>query len=94
MNGHLIGAEVAHQLCKLFVLAVFVFADDAGHLEQIHLLHQQHIQLSVGGIGLRHGIEAAAVKSAVADADHSLFFVNGLAVYLYRRALIHCAEMQ
>ena len=73
---------MADDVGVVLVPAVLVFPDDGGHLQTAHLLHQKHVQKPVGGVGLRHGVEAAAVEPPVADADHGLLGVNGFAADL------------
>ena len=68
---------------QLLVAAVFVLADETGDFQPAHLLHQQYVQLAVGGVGFGDGVEAAAVEPAVAHTDKGLLAVDGFAVDLH-----------
>ena len=67
---------------KLFIPSCLVLAHYPRHLQPGNLLYHQHIHQSVRGVCIGHRIEAAAVKSAIAGADHCLVAVNDLAVHL------------
>ena len=71
------------KLGKLLPAAVFVLADDAGNLEKAHLLYQKHLQKPVRGVGLRHGMEAAAVILSVAYAHEGLLTVDSLSAHFH-----------
>ena len=71
------------KLGKLLPAAVFVLADDAGNLKKAHLLYQKHLQKAVRGVGLRHGMEAAAVILSVAHAHEGLLTVDSLSPHFH-----------
>ena len=71
---------MAYVAGQLFVAARLVFADETRDLESGHLFHGQDLQDPIGGIRLRDGAEAAAVKPAIADTDHGHIPVQNLSV--------------
>ena len=79
MDFQAVGAVVGDVLRQLLVAAGFVFADEPRNLGPGDLFYQQHVQQTVSGVRLRHGIEATTVVAAVADADHGHLLVPGLA---------------
>ena len=68
---------------QLLVASVLIFADDPRHLEPGDLLHQKHVQQTVGGVRFRHGIEAAAVIAAVAYAHEGHVSLDPLVAQLH-----------
>ena len=77
------GLKVPDELGKLLPAAVFVLADDAGNLEKAYFLYQKHLQKPVRGVGLRHGMEAAAVILSVAHAHEGLLIVDSLSTHFH-----------
>ena len=91
-HTHPVRAEVAYEFRQLPVAAVFIFSDDAGNLKERHLFHQQHVQQPVRRIGIRHGIEAAAVVASVAHAHEGLLGVYALPGHLHNIVLRDALE--
>ena len=71
--------------------------DDGCNLQQIDLFNHKHIQQPIVRLGLRHGVETAAVPPAIADADHGLPAREHLAAVqrngvIRRQAVQHIGE--
>ena len=62
-------ADMADEVRIVGIVSLLVFADDARNLEQVDLLHDQHVEKAVVRLCIRHGVEAAAVPAAVEDTD-------------------------
>ena len=75
-----VGAEVCNEIRIVGILAFGVGADDLEEGEAGDTLDDQKVKHAVVRARLRHGVEAAAVKAAVAAADQALLSIIELTV--------------
>ena len=87
VNDQPVRSPVLHQVGKLLVAAIFVLADEGRNLQSADFFHQKHVQKSVLGVRLRHGVEAAAVEPTVAGTDEGQLGVENLPVHFHHVVL-------